>query len=336
MRTAEFVTPRHPDKMCDQISDSIVDWALTRDREARVAVETLGGHGNVHVVGEITVRGDTDDLPVAVKKIVAEITGRDDLHVDVAVSRQSPQIAQGVDLGGAGDQGIMRGYAVSETPNLMPREHELARSLCKHLFALFPHDGKTQVTLDNAGEIAVLVASFQSVSGKNLEEAMREWFSQTDYAKSGAEHIRFYANPAGDWTIGGFEADTGLTGRKLAVDNYGPRFPVGGGAFSGKDATKVDRSGAYIARRVAVDLMRERGGTDEMIEVELAYAIGVAEPVDIHVAAFKKDGAKEIITSLTKYDLTPGGIIRALDLRRPQYAQTAKWGHFGNGFAWDK
>ena len=240
------------------------------------------------------------------------------------------EISSGVDTGGAGEQGIMKGYAVRETHNLMPLEYELARSLCQFLYEQFPYDGKTQITLNEYQEIKAIVASFQNVEKKVLENAVLDWL--TNKVGGIAKHsnpFNLHCNPAGDWSIGGFDADTGLTGRKLMVDNYGPRYAIGGGAFSGKDATKVDRSGAYMARKIAVDILKERPNANEVM-VEIAYAIGVAKPVAVYATV---DGVKEEIDS--KYDLTPKGIIDTLGLREPQYESTAEWGHFGRGFRWE-
>ena len=326
-RTAECVTPKHPDKMCDQISDAVLDHLLAQDQNARVAVEVMGGHGKVYVTGEITAElGITAE---EVSDIVHKVTGKNE-EVIVNLVRQSPEIANGVDTGGAGDQGIMKGYAVRETHNLMPLEYELARSLCQFLYEQFPYDGKTQITLNEYQEIKAIVASFQNVEKKVLENAVLDWL--TNKVGGIAKHsnpFNLHCNPAGDWSIGGFDADTGLTGRKLMVDNYGPRYAIGGGAFSGKDATKVDRSGAYMARKIAVDILKERPNANEVM-VEIAYAIGVAKPVAVYATV---DGVKEEIDS--KYDLTPKGIIDTLRLREPQYESTAEWGHFGRGFRWE-
>lgn len=317
-RTAESVSPKHPDKLCDQISDAILDAYLTKDPNARVAAETCGGHGVVFVTGEITSTAEDIDI----EKIVHRIAG-DDVEVHTKIVKQSPEIAQGVDTGGAGDQGIMIGYACDETPELLPREVILSRRLNQFIFEDYPYDGKTQVTL-KGDEVDSIVASFQNVKKADLEKKIREFIAKNQL--TGA--LTLHANPAGDWNQGGFEADTGLTGRKLAVDNYGPRIPVGGGAFSGKDPSKVDRSAAYMARKIAVDYLRARKAHE--VYVRLAYAIGVAEPLEKTVII---DGEPEEIEG---YDLTPNGIIKFLDLKRPIYEQTARYGHYGEGFGWDK
>ncbi len=314
-KTAECVSPKHPDKLCDQISDAILDAYLQQDPKARVAAEVVGGHGKVFVTGEVTARGTVDIAP-----IVKRIAG--DIQLIEHIAKQSPEIAAGVDTGGAGDQGIMVGYATSETPELLPLEYVLARQLNRYLFKTWPYDGKTQVTT-KGGKIVAVVASFQHAPTAELKKAVEEWI----VTKPKGPRVAVHVNPSGDWIQGGFDADAGLTGRKLAVDNYGPHIPVGGGAYSGKDASKVDRSGAYIARRIAVDYLRRRGAKE--VSCYLAYAIGVAEPVEATVVI---DGKHELVEG---YDLTPNGIIAALDLRTPQFEQTAKWGHFGNGFVWD-
>ena len=316
LRSAESVSPKHPDKICDQISDAILDAALRQDQHSRVAIETVGGHGLLTITGEITTEAEIDFEAVARKYTDIE-------EVRIQVAQQSPEIASGVDSGGAGDQGVMIGYATADTETLIPLEAELARSLNRFIFAEFPHDGKTQITIDGR-EIVAIVASFQHAKQKELIELISAWLNE----QGRVEKPKIHANPAGDWHIGGFASDVGLTGRKLAIDNYGPLVPIGGGCFSGKDPTKVDRSGAYMARRIAVDYLRERKAGE--VYCELAYAIGVAEPVQASVVI---DGKEEQVKG---YDLTPDGVSEHLDLLKPQYAETAQWGHFGNGFTWDK
>lgn len=316
LRTAESVSPRHPDKLCDRISDAILDAHLTQDPLARVAVDVAGGHGKVFVTGEITSNAKNVDVNVIVIRIAGEV------EVIENIAHQSPEIAAGVDTGGAGDQGIMIGYATNETPDHMPLEVVLARRLNQFLYAKWPYDGKTQITLAG-NHIASVVASFQHAPSRELRAATEEWL--IDHQATAG--VQIHVNPSGDWHIGGFDADAGLTGRKLAVDAYGPRVPLGGGAFSGKDASKVDRSAAYMARRIAVDYLLRRGANEVL--VRLAYAIGVAEPLEATVII---DGKNEAVEG---YDLTPRGIIKHLDLLRPQYEKTAEYGHFGEGFIWD-
>lgn len=317
--TAESVSPGHPDKICDQISDAILDAYLTVDPQARVAVETCGGHGTVFLTGEVTASAYVDVVPI-VKRLAGE-----EVEIIEHIVKQSPEIARGVDTGGAGDQGIMVGYATSETPELLPLETIIARQLNQQLYRRWPHDGKTQVTLKD-GTVQSAVASFQHAAQAELEAAVRQFFADSPYDT--ANELAVYANPAGDWDQGGFDADAGLTGRKLVVDNYGPRIPIGGGCFSGKDATKVDRSAAYMARRIAVDYLRQHDAKE--VFCYIAYAIGKAEPLEATVII---DGAQQLVEG---YDLTPGGIAEHLALTDPQFEQTARYGHFGNGFAWDK
>lgn len=314
-RTAESVSPKHPDKICDQISDAILDAHLAEDPHARVAIDVAGGHGKLFVTGEVTSKAKVD-VPAIVRRLA------DDIELIENIAQQSTEIAQGVDTGGAGDQGIMIGYATSETPELLPLEVVLSRRLNQRLYEQWPYDGKTQITLHDS-KIVGVVASFQHAPSKELRAAVKLWLK----AQPCAEKVAVHVNPSGDWAQGGFDADAGLTGRKLAIDNYGPRIPVGGGAFSGKDPSKVDRSAAYIARQIAVDYLR--GHKAHEVYVRLAYAIGVAEPLEQTVTI---DGEPETIKG---YDLTPNGIIRKLKLRRPLYEETARYGHFGHGFDWE-
>lgn len=324
-KTAESVSPKHPDKLCDQLSDAILDAYLAGDEHSRVAVEVCGGHGKLFITGEVSSTANVD-IPTIVKRIAG------DVELIEHIARQSPEIAQGVDTGGAGDQGIMVGYATNETPELLPLETVLARDLNRYLYERWPHDGKTQITL-RGGRLDTIVASFQHAPHDELEQAVKDWARSQQYldayfVKYRNSNPTLHINPAGDWQSGGFDADAGLTGRKLVVDNYGPGIPIGGGCFSGKDGTKVDRSGAYIARRIAVDYLRTRKASE--VYCYLAYAIGEPEPVEARVVI---DGREEVVEG---YDLSPAGIINLLNLRAPQYEQTAQYGHFGNGFAWDK
>lgn len=311
IRTAESVSPKHPDKLCDQISDAILDAHLAEDPFARVAVDVAGGHGTVFVTGEVT----SSAKKVNVKAIVERIAGP--MHLIEAISQQSPEIAHGVDTGGAGDQGIMIGYACNETPEYLPLEYVLARRLNQYLFKKWPHDGKTQITVQD-GVITAVVASFQHAPSAELRARVTHWLRTEPLAKSTKPTL--HINPAGDWQVGGFDADAGLTGRKLAVDSYGPRIPLGGGAFSGKDGTKVDRSAAYMARQVAINYLKKRGAQE--VYVTLAYAIGFDQPVQATVTI---DGTQEPIEG---YDLSPNGIIEALNLRTPQFEARARYGHF--------
>lgn len=329
MKTAECVTPKHPDKMCDQISDAILDFCLEQDPYARVAMETMGGHGEVYITGEITL-GSGFLSSDKIEEIVHRITGKDE-EVHINIVEQSLEIANGVDIGGAGDQGIMVGYACNDNEAMIPHETYLARELCKFIYEKYPYDGKTQVTIDDNKIITKIVASFQNVPRQQLFDRVKEWLGND----APVDEQDVLCNPAGDWNQGGFDADTGLTGRKLMVDNYGPQIPIGGGCFSGKDATKVDRGAAYMARKIAVDLLKVHGAKE--VIVKLAYAIGVAEPVMVSAKVTYKHGdVLDDHWDFSSYDLTPKGIIEALDIRTPQFEQTAQWGHFGNGFKWDK
>ena len=318
-RTAESVSPKHPDKLCDQISDAILDAYLAVDPNARVAAETCGGHGVVFVTGEITSTAQDVDITAIVKRIAGP-----NVEVHTKIVKQSPEIAQGVDTGGAGDQGIMIGYACDETPEMLPLEVVLSRRLNQFIYDKKSFDGKTQITIAPDGSIDSIVASFQNVPHDELESLVREFIKDNKLEGKLELHI----NPAGDWNQGGFDADTGLTGRKLIVDNYGPRIAIGGGCYSGKDPSKVDRSAAYMARKIAVDYLNKRKAHEVL--VRLAYAIGYAEPLEKTVII---DGKPEEIEG---YDLTPNGIIKFLDLRRPIYEKTARYGHYGEGFDWDK
>ena len=319
IRTAECVSPMHPDKMCDRISDTLLDLHLTNDPNSRVAIETMGGNMEVYISGEVTSNYKISQEEI--EDIVHQITKDDKIMVTTNLNQQSPEIAQGVDTGGAGDQGIMIGYACRDNEEFLPQEYYLSRELNKFVFDKYPYDGKTQVTMN--GNSLRVVCSFQNAPTKELQKLVMEYFE--DYPDYFIEAL--HCNPAGEWNIGGFTADAGLTGRKLAVDNYGPRVPLGGGAFSGKDSTKVDRSAAYMARRVAVDILEQRPEVHEVM-VQLAYAIGYDQPLQ---ATAVVDGEHEFIKG---YDLSPRGIIDFLELRNPIFAKTAGFGHMGAGFNW--
>ncbi len=319
-KTAESVSPKHPDKICDQISDAILDAYLTVDADSRVAIDVAGGHGTVFVTGEVTSKANDINIAAIVERLAGTV------KTIQHIAKQSSEIAAGVDTGGAGDQGIMVGYACNETKELLPLETVLARNLNKYLYKKWPYDGKTQVTLKD-GQIQSIVASFQNAPRDELFARVKHWLRSEKYAVF--SKIDYHINPAGDWSQGGFDADAGLTGRKLIVDNYGPHIPIGGGAFSGKDPSKVDRSAAYMARRVAIDYLRARDAKE--VYVYLAYAIGYNQPLEASVII---DHKKELIKG---YDLSPNGIIKHLDLKRPIYEQTAQYGHFGHPhFRWEQ
>jgi S-adenosylmethionine synthetase len=294
IRTCEYVSPKHPDKICDRIADTILSAYLKKDKKARVAVEVMGGHGVINVSGEITSRAK-----VNIRKIVHKVVDRK-YKVNVNVTKQSPFIAQGVDTGGAGDQGIMVGYACNETKSLMPLEYELAKNLCLKIYKKYSYDGKTQVTI-NGKKVVAVVASFQKTKTKELEKL----------AKRLIKSEKYYINPAGEWPVGGFDADSGLSGRKIVVDAYGPNVPVGGGSFAGKDLTKVDRSGALVARKIAVELLKKHKAKEVL--VKLAYAIGVAQPV-MAVAQINPGAKNRRMIEIKRRDLSPKGIMKELNL----------------------
>jgi S-adenosylmethionine synthetase len=310
IKTAECVSPMHPDKICDFIADSILDAYLRDDAHSRVAVEVMGGHGLIVINGEVTSQAKPN-----IAELVQNIVGHT-YEVREHIVLQSNEIARGVDTGGAGDQGIMKGYATNETESCMPLEYHLARDVCQKVFAVYPYDGKTQVTVQD-GIVTTVVASFQNTKNEDLLELVKSVISAEEYL----------VNPAGQWSQGGFDADTGLSGRKLVVDNYGPEIAIGGGSFSGKDYTKVDRSGAYMARKIAVELLKKHNAKE--VFTKLAYAIGKIEPV---MAVAVIDGVEQEIIG---YDLSTKGIHEYLKLDEVSFAKTCTWGHFGRGFNWD-
>jgi len=324
IKTAEAVSIGHPDKVCDQISDAILDACLKQDSHTRAAIETMGGHGVITVTGELTTNAHVN-LRDVIEKTYKECGYKNPIGIVTNIVKQSNEIKRGVDNDGAGDQGIMVGYATNETKELMPLEVVLARKLVR---AMGARDGKSQVTVEN-GKVQSFITSVcnpTAETNRNLEQVVKKEI-KPHLAKGKTIANSWLRNPNGKWTVGGFEADTGLTGRKIIVDAYGPGIPAGGGAFSGKDATKVDRSGAYMARKVAVDYLKKRKAKE--VFVHIAYAIGVPEPT---MAVVTLDGKQENITG---YDLRPKAIIKLLGLQKPIFRETAKYGHFGNGFKWD-
>ncbi len=351
--TSESVTEGHPDKVADQISDAVLDAILAQDRTARVACETLVTTGLIIVAGEITAHGSVPVEEIA-RKTVAEIgydeaTGFNPQTVKMlnAVQPQSPDIAQGVDVGGAGDQGMMFGFACTETPELMPAPIQWAHHLARRLSQVrksgaLPYlrpDGKTQVTVAYDGHRPVYVEKVlisshhcECVSMADLRAGLIEHVINPVLGPLGMLDARteIHVNPTGSFLLGGPCADTGLTGRKIIVDTYGGMARHGGGAFSGKDPTKVDRSAAYMMRYIAKNLVA--AGIAERLELEIAYAIGEAAPLSVYVDTFETGRIPEdqIIRLVREYfDLTPNGIIEKLELRRPQYRATAAYGHFG-------
>lgn len=313
-KTAEYVTMSHPDKVCDQIADALLDACLSQDPETRSAIEVMGGHGQITVSGELTTNAIID-----IEKITRETCHdcgyHDEIAIAIFIAQQSHEIGSGVDNDGAGDQGIMVGYATNETPELMPKEFVIARELT---LLMGKRDGKAQVTLNEKGELIQVITSVAE-STTAIQTTLSEYLQSTFQNLSWEQiHKKWRHNPNGTWTISGFHADTGLTGRKIVVDSYGPRVPVGGGAFSGKDATKVDRSGAYMARYIAVDLLKKHHAKEVL--VELAYAIGVAEPISAHAII---DGVAHEIEG---YDLRPKAIIEFLGLKKPGFLERVRRG----------
>jgi len=319
--TAESVTPQHPDKVCDRISDAILDECLKQDPESRVAIETLGGHGIITVCGELTTNAYVD-----IREIVKGIVGNK-YGIQINIEKQSHQISKGVDTGGAGDQGIMVGYACSDNIDFIPTELYLARKLAQYIYSICPEDGKTQITINDKSEIVTILASFNKVTSEQLEIHIKDWLEHSK-AKQ-ADDLKILTNPAGDWSLGSFDADTGVTGRKIVNDAYGPRIPVGGGAFSGKDPSKVDRSASYAARWLAKKILLEENARE--VIVHLAYGIGVVEPIMGTVSVLDKEGnleSKEMSTELLK-EYEPKRIVERFNLKRPIYEKTAEWGAFG-------
>ena len=330
--TVESVTSGHPDKICDQISDAILDECIKQDPKSRVAIETFGGHGLLVVGGEITSKANVDFESVA-RNLYKDIGYKNELRIITNIVQQSPDIAMGVDTGGAGDQGIMYGFATSETPEFLPRGIVLVHKLTKGLEDLrvkgeipwLHPDGKSQVTIQD-NEIKTILVSCQHDENV-IKEEIRETITEKLIKPliGSIDSIEILVNPTGKFVQGGFEADTGLTGRKIMVDTYGGLIPHGGGCFSGKDPTKVDRSGAYMARYVAKNIVA-RGFAKECL-VSVAYAIGRAEPLMAEAINENGESLKDLITY--KFDFRPNAIIERLRLRRPIYRQTASYGHFG-------
>ena len=364
--TSESVTEGHPDKICDQISDAVLDAILSEDPMGRVACETTASTGLIHIMGEISTSCYVDIQKIA-RGVVREIGydrakygfDCDTCGIIVNIDEQSEDIALGTndDVGGAGDQGMMFGYACDETPELMPMAISLAHKLARRLTAIRKEglvdylrpDGKTQVTVEydedrNPVRVDTVVISTQHAPDVSLEQIREDMIrlviQPTIPAELLDENTRVYVNPTGRFVIGGPQGDTGLTGRKIIVDTYGGSAPHGGGAFSGKDPTKVDRSAAYAARWAAKNVVA--AGLAKRCQIQLAYAIGVAKPVSILVETFgtgKVSDAKLSEAVSAVFDFRPGAIIRDLDLRRPIYRQLAAYGHMGRedlGVAWEQ
>ncbi len=362
LQTAESVTEGHPDKICDQISDAILDETLRQDIHSRVAIETLVTNGLVVVTGEMTTKAYVD-VSGLVRSVVRDIGYNDqslgfhweDCGVIVSIQEQSPDIAKGVDKKeiGAGDQGIMYGYATDETPEFMPLPivlaHKLTRKLAevrkKGILDYLGPDGKSQITIDDTtGKLSSVVLSTQHSKSVNINKVRadveREVIKKVLPSKMFFKNTKIFINPTGIFVYGGPRADTGVTGRKIMVDTYGPGFSHGGGAFSGKDLTKVDRSAAYAARWVSKSIVV--AGLAKKCETRLAYAIGKSEPLMIAVNSFGtgKYSDEKLVKIVEKnFNLRPGAIISDLDLLRPIYKQIASYGHFGRNelnLPWEK
>lgn len=340
--TVESVTSGHPDKICDQISDAVLDECLKQDPKSRVAVESFGSHGLLVVGGEVMTKARIDYALLAAK-VYKDIGHDHELKITAHVVTQSPDIAQGVDTGGAGDQGIMYGFATDETPQFLPlaivKAHELARGLerlrrTSRDFLWLKPDGKTQITVDNEKIKTVLVSCQhdETITQQEIKKLLTEHLIKPSVGGN-TDDIEILVNPTGKFVIGGFDADTGLTGRKIMVDTYGGLIPHGGGCFSGKDPSKVDRSAAYMARFVAKNIVA--AGLAKKCLVSVAYAIGRAEPLMVEAVNEKGKSLGRFVKE--KFDFRPHAIIERLNLRRPIYLKTASYGHFGkDGLPWEE
>lgn len=358
--TSESVTEGHPDKLCDYISDSILDACLKQDKNSRVAVETFASQNQIVIAGQITSLAKIDVEAIA-RKCIQDI-GFDNENTDIDyrtckveqnITKQSPDIALGVNIGGAGDQGIMFGFACDETKNYMPYAIDMAHKLSKKLTEVRKNktltwlrpDGKTQVTVEYENQklkridtILISTQHTEDVSLETIRQAIKEQVIFPVAKEYIDDNTKIYINPTGRFVIGGPLGDTGLTGRKIIVDTYGGYSRHGGGAFSGKDATKVDRSASYMARHIAKNIVAN--GYASKCEIQLSYAIGMKEPISIYVETFgtAKIEEQEILNKIIqKFDLTPEGIIKYLDLQKPIFTQTTNYGHFGKeDLPWEK
>ena len=359
--TSESVTEGHPDKLCDSISDAVLDECLKQDQNSRVAIETFATNDNITIAGQLTTTAKVNIEELARNKI--QEIGFDNKETDLDfrnckiitdITKQSPDIALGVDVGGAGDQGIMFGYACDETENYMPYAIDMAHKLSRKLtearkngtVPFLRPDGKTQVTIEYEGDkpkrVETILISTQHLDTVTTEE-VRNAVIENVIKKVVPENMmdektNIYVNPTGRFVIGGPLGDTGLTGRKIIVDTYGGYARHGGGAFSGKDASKVDRSAAYMLRHVAKNIVAN--GYAKKCEIQVAYAIGMKEPLSICVNTFgtSTKTEEELVSIIkNKFDLTPAGIIKYLGLQQPIYSQTTNYGHFGKqNLPWEK
>ena len=359
--TSESVTEGHPDKLCDLISDSILDEYLKQDENSRVAVETFASKDKITVAGQVTSNGEVD-IEKLVRNVIKQV-GYDNektdmdyrtCKIDINITKQSSDIAMGVDVGGAGDQGIMFGYATNETENYMPYAIDMAHKLAKRLadvrkeneITYLRPDGKTQVTVEYEDDapkridtILISTQHLEEVTMDRLKKDLIEKVINVVVPKEMMdENTKIYINPTGRFVIGGPLGDTGLTGRKLIVDTYGGYSRHGGGAFSGKDASKVDRSASYMLRHIAKNIVAN--GYAKKCELQVSYAIGMEKPISIWVNTFgtNKIPEEDIIKIIEeKFDLTPNGIIKYLDLKKPIYTKTTNYGHFGKEeMPWEK
>lgn len=359
--TSESVTEGHPDKLCDTISDSILDKCLEQDKNARVAVETFASSNQITLAGQITFNGEVDYEKIVRETIKNIGYGDEDIDIDyktckidINITEQSPDIAMGVDVGGAGDQGIMFGYASNETENYMPYAISMAHKLSKRLTQVrkekvLPYlrpDGKTQVTVEYEDDIpkrieTILISTQHEAEieqEKLKKDIIENVIKQTVPENMIDENTKIYINPTGRFVIGGPLGDTGLTGRKIIVDTYGGYARHGGGAFSGKDPSKVDRSSTYMMRHIAKNIVAN--GYAKKCEIQVSYAIGMEEPLSICIDTFGTGtkSEEELVKIIKeKFDLTPDGIIQYLDLKQPIYSQTTNYGHFGKeDLPWEK
>ncbi len=359
--TSESVTEGHPDKLCDLISDTILDECLKQDEYSRVAIETFASNDKITIAGQLTTNAKLDIENIArgvLKSIGYKGKGIDidseHCIIDINITKQSSDIAQGVDVGGAGDQGIMFGYATSETEEYMPFAINLAHKLSRKLTEVrkngtLPYlgpDGKTQVTVEYENDLpkrieTILVSNQHDEDiplNKVREDIIEKVIRQVVPKEYLDENTKYYVNPTGRFVIGGPLGDAGLTGRKIIVDTYGGYARHGGGAFSGKDATKVDRSAAYMLRHIAKNVVAN--GYAKKCEIQISYGIGIAKPISIYLNTFGTNtiNEEEIIKKIENtFDLTPDGIIKYLDLRKPIYSKTTNYGHFGKDYlSWEK
>lgn len=343
--TSEQVSAGHPDKICDQISDAIVTECLRQDKRSRVAIETLIKDYHIVVAGELTTTAEFDTTQL-IQEVLTDI-GLDNIdkyEITNYIGKQSTDIAQGVDTGGAGDQGMMFGYATDETPEMMPYPHVLATRALINLRSLnhpqLRPDAKAQVTFNyTTNRIDTFLISTQhteDITQDELKEIISGIMKATAQEYNLNTDFKILVNPTGRFVIGSSFGDSGVTGRKIIADTYGGMARHGGGAFSGKDPSKVDRSGAYMCRKIAKDIIRKKYA--KRVEIQVSYAIGIAEPISIHAEAYGT-GSNDFIEGYIKdnYDLTPRGIIKALDLLNVDYNETATYGHFGKEYLnWEK